>query len=78
MVTIMDKDVVLRRLGWSDELIEALSAVSVDIDEPIDVGEVLPSIDIRDLEIGATSIDLSCAPVIASSVVPSPGFRRVR
>lgn len=62
---------VLRRLGWSEELIDAFDASTMQPDVTDDVGEAMPFLDVQDMDVGSSAIDLSDSPVVASSVVPA-------
>jgi hypothetical protein len=71
----MDKD-VLRRLGWSEDLIDVVDATSLPSVRPgvLEVGSNV--LDVPDAGIGATSLDLSDAPMIASSALRPPRWTR--
>lgn len=74
----MDKD-ILRRLGWDEELIEAVAAATVDVAEPgLDIADALTTIEVLDIDSSSSQIDMSDAKFTASSVVPTPGFRTPR
>ena len=72
----MDKD-ILRRLGWGDELIEAVGAVTVDRPNRRWMRH-LHGIDLLEVEGVSSTIDMSESPVTASSIVPPSGFRHKR
>ena len=71
----MDKD-VLRRLGWSEELIDAMSNATklAPARRAFDVGH--SAISVRRGSVGDRMIDGSQSPVVASSVLPPPRAKR--
>ena len=66
----MDKD-VLRRLGWSEELIETASVATMG--EPLTaIPSVTSGLDVFEAEVGSTVLDLSSLAAVGSPVLPPP------
>jgi hypothetical protein len=70
----MDKE-LLRRLGWSEELIAAAEAAKrPDRPRPIAVGRF--AIVVRRVAIGGNTLDVTSSPVVASSALAPPARGR--